>query len=166
MYADDKLVLDGWRQNWNAWYHNFDLPMAAGKPMAIRVEWIPNDGHIALLHNDPLPDADRHSLSLASEVGQAIDYYFIAGANPDEVISGYRTLTGKAVMLPRWAYGFWQSRQRYNTQDEVLDVAAEYRKRGVPLDNIVQDWFYWPEDSWGSHDFDAKRFPDPKGMVD
>ena len=166
LYADDKLMLDGWRQNWNGWYHNFELPMTAGKPVAIRVEWVPDDSFIALLHNNPMPDADRHSLSLASEVASSIDYYFIAGTNADEVISGYRTLTGKAVMLPKWAYGFWQSRQRYNTQDEVLSVAREYRKRGIPLDAIVQDWFYWPEDSWGSHDFDTKRFPDPKGLVD
>jgi alpha-D-xyloside xylohydrolase len=166
LYADDKLVLDGWRQNWNPWYHNFKLPMTAGTPVAIRVEWTPDDGYIALLHNDPLPDAERRSLSLASEVAKSIDYYFVRGGNADEVIAGYRALTGKAVMLPRWAYGFWQSRQRYQTQDELLGVAREYRKRGLPLDAIVQDWFYWPEDAWGSHDFDASRYPDPKAMVD
>jgi alpha-D-xyloside xylohydrolase len=166
LFVDDKLVLDGWRQNWNPWYHNFELPMTAGTPISIRVEWIPEDSYIALLHNDPLPEADRHSLSLASEVAKSIDYYYVAGANADEVIAGYRALTGKSMMLPRWAYGFWQSRQRYTTQDEVLGIAREYRKRGLPLDAIVQDWFYWPEDSWGSHDFDTKRFPDPKGLVD
>ena len=95
------------------------------------------------LHNDPLPAAARHSLSLASEAGHAIDYYYIAGESLDEVIAGYRQITGKAVMLPRWAYGFWQSRQRYKTQAEILDVVREYRRRGIPLDNIVEDWFYW-----------------------
>jgi alpha-D-xyloside xylohydrolase len=69
-------------------------------------------------------------------------------------------------MMPKWAYGFWQSRQRYTTQADVLGVVAEYRKRRIPLDNIVLDWFYWPEDAWGSHEFDKSRFPDPKGMVD
>lgn len=166
LYADGKLIVDGWRQNWNAWYHNFELPMTAGKPVALRVEWTPNDGHIALLHNSPLPQDERHSLSLTSDATTAIDYYYIAGESADDVIAGYRELTGKAVLLPRWAYGFWQSRQRYNTQAEVLDIAKQYRKRGLPLDNIVQDWFYWREDDWGSHDFDAKRFPDPKGMID
>ena len=166
LYADGQLIVDGWRQNWNAWYHNFELPMTAGKPVALRVEWTPNDGHIALLHNDPLPQAERHSLSLTSDATTAIDYYYIAGADLDEVVAGYRQITGKAVLLPRWAYGFWQSRQRYNTQAEVLGIAKEYRKRGLPLDNIVQDWFYWPENAWGSHDFDASRFPDPKGMVE
>ena len=80
MYVDDKLVLDRWRQNWAAWYHNFDVAMAAGMPLKIRIEWIPNDGYLALLHNDPLPDAERHSLTFTSDVGRAIDYYFVAGA--------------------------------------------------------------------------------------
>ncbi|MEJ0087020.1 MAG: TIM-barrel domain-containing protein [Pseudomonadota bacterium] len=166
VFVDDKLVLDRWRQNWAAWYHNFAIELSAGKPAKVRIEWIPNDGYIALLHNDPLPDAERHSLTFTSETGAAIDYYFIVGNSPDEVIAGYRTITGKAVMLPRWAYGFWQSRQRYTTQTELLDVAAEYRKRRIPLDNIVLDWFYWKEDQWGSHEFDPARFPDPKGMID
>jgi len=166
VYADDKLVLDRWRQNWAAWYQNFEVPMEAGKPVKIRIEWIPNDGYIALLHNDPLPAAERHSLTFTSESGRAVDYYFVAGASQDEVIAGYRQLTGKAVLMPRWAYGFWQSRQRYTTQAELLGVVDEYRKRRIPLDNIVLDWFYWPENGWGSHEFDKSRFPDPKGMVD
>jgi len=84
----------------------------------------------------------------------------------DNVISGYRTLTGKASIMPKWAMGYWQSRERYKTQDELLNVVAEYRKRNIPLDNIVLDWNYWPENAWGSHKFDLARFPDAKGMVD
>jgi alpha-D-xyloside xylohydrolase len=166
LFVDDKLVLERWRQNWNPWYHNFELPLTAGKGAEIRIEWEPNAGYIALLHNDPLPAADRHSLSFASELGQGADYYFVGGRDMDEVIAGYRTLTGKAVMMPKWAYGFWQSRQRYNDQEEVVDVIRQYRRRGLPIDNVVQDWFYWREDQWGSHEFDPKRFPDPKGMID
>jgi len=166
VFADDKLLLDRWRQNWNALYHDFDVAMEAGKPVKIRIEWIPNDGYLALLHNDPLPEAELHSLTFTSEVGRAIDYYLVTGASQDQVIAGYRALTGKAVLLPRWAYGFWQSRQRYTTQAELLGAVAEYRKRKIPLDNIVMDWFYWNEDSWGSHEFDKARFPDPKGMID
>jgi len=166
VFVDEKLVLDRWRQNWAAWYQNFDVFMDAGKPVKIRIEWIPQDGYIALLHNDPLPDAERHSLTFTSENGRAVDYYVVAGGSQDEVIAGYRQLTGKAVLLPRWAYGFWQSRQRYTTQAELLGVVDEYRKRRIPLDNIVLDWFYWKEDAWGSHEFDPARFPDPKGMID
>jgi alpha-D-xyloside xylohydrolase len=166
LYVDGKQVIDAWRQNWNPWYRNFELAMRPGERHAIRIEWTPNDGYIALLHNDPLADPDRHSLWLSSEAGQAVDYYVVTGANLDQVVSGYRRLTGKAVMLPRWAYGFWQSRQRYETQSQLLDVLHEYRRRHIPLDNIVQDWMYWREDDWGSHRFDPARFPDPKAMID
>lgn len=99
-------------------------------------------------------------------MGNEIDYYFIYGNSMDEVISGYRTLTGKAQIMPKWAMGFWQSREKYNTRRELLDVLYEFRRRRIPLDNIVIDWNHWPENAWGSHEFDLKRFPDPKGMVD
>ena len=99
-------------------------------------------------------------------MGNVIDYYFIYGNSMDEVISGYRTLTGKAQIMPKWAMGFWQSREKYNTRRELLDVLYEFRRRRIPLDNIVIDWNHWPENAWGSHEFDLKRFPDPKGMVD
>jgi len=166
VFVNGEQVLERWRQNWNPWYHNFDLELTAGQPAEVRVEWEPNSGYIALLHNDPRPEPDRRSLSLASEYGHALDYYFIGADDMDGVISGYRSLTGRAPMMPRWAYGFWQSRQRYNTQEELLSVVREYRRRGLPLDNIVLDWRYWRDDSWGSHEFDATRFPDPQAMVD
>jgi alpha-D-xyloside xylohydrolase len=165
VFADGKEVLSRWRQNWNPWFHNFDLPMTKGKPVDIRIEWEPNAGYIALYDSDPLAPQDRNSLWWSSDVGRAVDYYYVGGQNMDGVVSGYRALTGKAVMMPKWAYGFWQSRQRYETQEQLLGVVREYRKRRIPLDNIVLDWFYWPEDQWGSHDFDKARFPDPVAMV-
>ncbi|MBV9528698.1 TIM-barrel domain-containing protein [Sphingomonas sp.] len=166
VYINGHKVLDRWRQNWNAFYHNFDAELPAGRPADIRIEWEPDSGYIALDHNDPLPDADRHSISFASDAARAIDYYYIGGDSIDNVIAGFHQLTGKAVLAPKWAYGFWQSRQRYETQDQLLGVLHEYRKRGLPLDNIVQDWLYWPQDAWGCQCFDPARFPDPKGMVD
>jgi alpha-D-xyloside xylohydrolase len=166
VFADGKPVLERWRQNWNPWYHNFSLPMAAHKPIKIRIEWEPNAGYIALLHNDPLPAPERHALTMTSDVAKGLDYYVVGGGSADGVISAYRAITGKASMMPQWAFGFWQSRQRYETQEQLLGVLREYRKRHIPLDTIVEDWFYWPENQWGSHDFDTKRFPDAKGMVD
>ena len=77
----------------------------------------------------------------------------------DDVIAGYRTLTGKATIVPQWAMGFWQSRERYKTQDEILNTMAEFRKRKIPIDNIVLDWNYWKQDRNGAarnlmkHDF-------------
>jgi alpha-D-xyloside xylohydrolase len=166
VFVDGKQVLDRWRQNWNPFYHNFDVELAAGSAHKIRVEWEPDSGYIALLHNDPRPEPDRHSLTLTSDFARAVDYYFIPGATMDEVVAGYRSLTGKAPIMPKWAYGFWQSRQRYETQDQLLGVLREYRKRGLPLDYIVQDWLYWPLYQWGCLCFDLARFPDAKAMVD
>jgi alpha-D-xyloside xylohydrolase len=166
VFADGREVLNRWRQNWNPWFHNFELSMQAGKPVQVRIEWEPNQGYIALYGSDPLPTPDRHSLWMSSELGQGLDYYVVAGENADGVIAGYRALTGKASLMPRWAYGFWQSRQRYDTQDQLLDVMREYRRQRIPIDNIVLDWRYWEDPKWGSHDFDPSRFADPKKMVD
>ncbi|MYM39587.1 glycoside hydrolase family 31 protein [Duganella qianjiadongensis] len=166
LLVDGKEVMDIWRQGWNPWYHNFEVSFKAGQPVPLRLEWQPAGGMIAMTHNDPLPAPERHSLTFSSELAQAIDYYVINGENMDKVIAGYHHLTGRAPMMPKWAYGYWQSRQRYETQEQLLGVLREYRKRGWPIDNMVQDWFYWPEDGWGSHDFDQARFPDAKAMVD
>lgn len=163
---DGTDVLDRWRMNWNPWYHDYETNLNAGEKHSIKVDWKPQGGYFHLFHRDPLPAAERNQISFASETGKAIDYYFVAGNNFDEVISGYRELTGKAVMLPRWAYGFWQSRERYKSQDELVAALKEYRDRKIPIDNIVLDWSYWPVDAWGSHDFDKQFFPDPKTMVE
>ncbi|MCK4747442.1 MAG: DUF4968 domain-containing protein, partial [Bacteroidales bacterium] len=103
---------------------------------------------------------------LWSNVADAIDYYVVAGDDLDDVISGYRFLTGKAPMFGKWAYGYWQSKERYHTQDEIISVVKEYRDRKLPIDNIVQDWMYWGDLGWSALDFDPKKFPDPKGMID
>lgn len=167
LYIDDRLIFDRWRVAWNASSNYFDLPMEEGEKYRLRIEWIPDGGesYIALKHLDPLPDDEQNRISLYSEVARQIDYYFINGSDMDDVISGYRTVTGKAPVMPRWAMGFWQSRERYTSQEELLSVVREFRKRNIPLDNIVQDWQYWPTDSWGDHQFDPERFPDPEGMI-
>jgi alpha-D-xyloside xylohydrolase len=100
----------------------------------------------------------------SSEAGDSIDYYVFYGPEPDRVIAGYRTITGTVPMFPRWAWGLWQSRERYKTQEELLGVAREYRRRNIPLDGMVQDWQYWIPQPWGSHAFGV-NFPDPKGMT-
>ncbi|MCI4566360.1 TIM-barrel domain-containing protein [Lysobacter sp. CFH 32150] len=167
LWIDGKLVVDRWRQNWNPWHNEFALEMKPGERHKLRIEWnLIDPSYIALLHRDPLPADEAKNLSLWSEAGQMIDYYFVAGDSSDQVVAGYRQLTGKSVLLPKWAYGFWQSRERYKTQAELTGALDEYRKRKLPVDNIVMDWSYWPENSWGSHDFDKARFPDAKGMVD
>ncbi|MCH5231388.1 MAG: DUF5110 domain-containing protein [Muribaculaceae bacterium] len=157
-----------WRTAWNPNAYKFSLNMEAGKKYPIKIEWIPDGGtsYAGLRVYAPNDPSDQLKMRWWSEMQQQEDYYFIYGNSMDDVIAGYRTLTGKASILPKWAWGFWQSREKYNNQDELLEVVAKYRELGIPLDNIVQDWFYWKEDQWGSHEFDEKRFPDPKGMVD
>jgi alpha-D-xyloside xylohydrolase len=109
---------------------------------------------------------NKMETSLWGKAGQEINYFVIAGANIDEIIAGYRTLTGKATILPKWAMGFWQCRERYKTQDEILNTVREFRKRQVPLDVIVQDWQYWKKDQWGSVTFEPSRYPNPAAMID
>lgn len=107
-------------------------------------------------------------LSLFSESGKAVDYYFVYGKNADAVINGYRRLTGAVPMLPLWSYGYIQSRERYQSQDEIVDVVKKYRQLQVPLDAVVQDWQYWGEDNhnWNAVQFDNPRFSHPKKMID
>ena len=168
MWIDKRLIVDRWRQSWNAFVYLFDLNLEKGRMYPIRIEWIPDGGeaYISLKVKTPIDPVEQNNLSLYSEYAKQIDYYFIYGQNMDSVISGYRELTGKALIPPKWALGFWQSRERYQTQDQLLQVANEYRKLKIPLDNIVQDWFYWKEDQWGSMEFDSSRYPNPKAMVE
>jgi alpha-D-xyloside xylohydrolase len=169
VWVDGKLVVpERWRTAWNPNTYKFTCELEAGKRYPVRLEWKPDGGisYIGLKALSPRPKEEQEALSLWSEMGDQIDYYFIRGNNMDEVISGYRTLTGRSQIMPKWAMGYWQSRERYKTSNELLGVVKEYRKRNIPLDNIVLDWFYWPEEAWGSHEFDASRFPDPKAMVD
>ncbi|MBK7028133.1 MAG: DUF5110 domain-containing protein [Bacteroidales bacterium] len=167
LWFDNKLLLDRWRQCWNTVSTRFTLPLEAGKKHHLKVEWIPdgNESYIALKHLTPQPAVEQNRISLTSEIGDQIDYYFMAGKNADEVIHHYRTLTGKAPIMPKWAMGYWQSRERYKTQDEILETMREFRKRNIPIDNIVLDWFYWKADRWGDHEFDPTRFPDPDKMI-
>lgn len=104
--------------------------------------------------------------SFSSEVGESVDYYFIYGKNADGVIAGMRNLTGKVPMIPLWTYGFWQSKERYKSQDELVDVVKKYRDLKVPLDGIIQDWQYWGNNyQWNAMDFISPDFPDAKKMI-
>ncbi len=102
-------------------------------------------------------------LYISSEVADVIDYYFLYGPDFDKIIASYRDLTGQAPMFGKWAYGFWQCKNRYKSQDEILGVAKKYRDLHIPVDNIVQDWFWWNRK--GEFVFN-KNYPDPKAMID
>ncbi len=100
-----------------------------------------------------------------SEAGKAINYYFIYGPGIDHVVQGYRALTGQAPLFPQWAFGFWQSREHYSSQAQILRNAAEFRARHIPVDLLVQDWQYWPKNLWGAYQFSRRRYPDPAAMI-
>jgi len=102
----------------------------------------------------------KDGTSVTSDVVDDLDYYFILGPSMDGAIEGYRELTGAASMQPRWAFGYVQSKERYQTQDELIDTVKEFRKRQIPLDVIVQDWNYWQSGHWGSPVPEASRYPD------
>ncbi len=105
--------------------------------------------------------------SFWSDMSDNIDYYLVYGENMDEVISGYRELTGKAPMYGKWAYGYWQSKEHYDTQAELMSVAEKYRKLKIPIDNIIQDWDYWNgAANWSGMFFDKTLFPQPREMCD
>jgi alpha-D-xyloside xylohydrolase len=104
--------------------------------------------------------------SYSSESGSMVDYYFFYGPEFDHIIDSYRRLTGRAPMFPKWAFGLFQSQDRYRSEQEVLEVGAGYRKAHIPVDVIVQDWYYWEPLPIGSHVMNSQRYPDPKGMLD
>jgi len=169
VYIDGKEVVpERWRTAWNPNTYKFSTELQKGKKVQLRIEWRPDGGeaYCGLRVSEPRNKTEREQLSVWSEMAKDMDYYFIAGENLDQVISGYRTLTGKASLYPKWVLGFWQSRERYKTQDEIEGTLAEFRKRHIPIDNIVQDWNYWPEDQWGSHKFEASRYPNPQQMLE
>jgi alpha-D-xyloside xylohydrolase len=163
VWIDDRLVMNHWRQTWLTSQDQVKLHLEAGHRYPIKIE---TDGEqqTTLQFRWKTPSKSS-ATSMWSEVGDGVDYYFVYGPTPDEVIAGYRFLTGKATMMPSWAFGLWQSRQRYETSQQSLDVVNEFRRRKIPFDNIVQDWQYWRPDSWGSHEFDPTRFPNPNEWI-
>ena len=118
-------------------------------------------GKNAKIFARPLGDAT----SFRSQVGNAIDYYFFYGPSADEIIAGYRQATGDAPLFPKAAYGFWQCRERYSSQAQMLAAASEFRARQIPVDFIVQDWQYWGNHGWGAYQWDLSHYPDPTNMI-
>lgn len=117
-------------------------------------------GSLMTFNDDP-----RGSFVFLDTVEQ-LDYYFVVGDTLDDIIAGFRKLTGKATLLPKWSYGYVQSKEHYRTQDELVDVVKEYRERGVPLDCIVQDWNTWEPKMWGNKRVDKERYPNLKQAMD
>lgn len=118
------------------------------------------DTYSPMIFND-----NAYGSYLYTEADDELDYYFIAADDMNDIVKEYRSLTGKAAMLPKWAFGYVQSQERYESADELLQVTEEYRRRGIGLDCIVLDWCSWEDGMWGQKSFDPKRFPDPAEMI-
>lgn len=118
-------------------------------------------GKDAKIFARPLGD----TTTFRSEVGDAIDYYFFYGPGADEIIGGYRLATGDAPLFPKAAYGFWQCRERYSSQAQILAAARQFRSKNIPVDFIIQDWQYWGDHGWGAYEWDLKNYPDPTKMI-
>lgn len=169
VYVDNhEAVAERWRTAWNPNAWKFTCQLKAGRRVPIRIEWRPDGGvsYCGLRVATPRTAEEQGRLSIWSEMSRYMDYYFIAGERMDDIISGYRTLTGKAPVYPKWTLGYWQSRERYKSSADIEQTMAEFRRRHIPVDNIVQDWNYWKLDSWGDHTFEAARYPNPQAMLD
>jgi len=164
----EEVVPERWRTAWNPNSWKFNVKVAAHQKVPLRIEWEP-DGDVSycgLRVATPRTDEHQQNLTLWSEMSRDMDYYFISGGTMDGTIAGYRQLTGRAQVMPKWAMGFWQSRERYQSSEDIESTLSEFRRRHIPVDNIVQDWNYWPLDSWGSHEFEKSRYPNPQAMLD
>ncbi len=167
VWINHELVVDRWRKSWNPVIVTAPVSLTRDTKVPVKIQWIPEgESYLSAEWQRPLTADEKNTFAFSSDAGKQVDYYFVHGATMDSVIAGYRHITGKAPIVPKWALGFWQSRERYKTQEEVLSTVSEFRKRKIPLDNIVLDWNYWREPEWGSQEFDESRFADPDQMID
>jgi alpha-D-xyloside xylohydrolase len=155
----DGKRIGGFESFWVPYTAVGTVHLVANKTCSIKVI---GGGSKVKLFARPLGD----TTTFRSQVGDAIDYYVFYGPKLDDVIAGVRTATGDAPMWPKWAFGFWQCRERYSSQQQILDAVAEFRKRKIPLDLLVQDWQYWGKHGWGAYQWDQSKYPDPQAMID
>lgn len=145
---------------------NLWLPPSAGMPVTLKA-----GEHVVQVvcktSNTPTLSwrLNNHETRFRSPHAKSLDYIVFYGQNADEVISGYRNMSGNVPMLPLWAYGFWQCRERYTSGQHLVETIKEFRKRKLPVDVIVQDWQYWGKHGWGVPQFDTTNYPNPEGFI-
>lgn len=99
------------------------------------------------------------------DTADTLSYYIFTGNSLAELISLYQSVTGKASMLPQWAFGYIQSKERYRSSEDLLLTARQFRERKIPVSCLVQDWYTWKEGLWGEKTFDPQRYPDLPAVV-
>ncbi|MFR9578056.1 MAG: TIM-barrel domain-containing protein [Rikenellaceae bacterium] len=165
MKGDIKLIIGGdtivnYSTIWAPTNYSGSKELVAGVEYDVIFQ---NDGASVaggVTYNEP----DFNKTTFTSSVGTKIEYYLVVGDTPSEVIYNYQDLTGRAPLFSKKSYGFWHCRERFHNQQELLENAREYRKREIPVDNIVQDWHYWPNGTKGP-EWDRGKYPDPEAMT-
>ena len=150
-------------------YRGQDILLAQANRTAVNPFLVSTRGYGILWNNTSSSRfCDAHGETFfSSDIADAVDYFVVLGPSMDQAVAGYRHLTGKAPLLGRWAYGYWQSKERYKTGSELIGVLGEYRQRRIPIDNIVQDWSYWGgNDQFSSMRWDSSAYPHPAAMID
>ena len=170
MFGNQALYGLGQHQEGFMNYRGKELLLSQSNVNAVNPVLVSSNGYGIFWDNYSLTkfnNTQKDTLSIWSEMGDNIDYYFLGATNIDGVISAYRRLTGKAQNLPVWAFGYWQSKERYKTQQEVVDIANRYTtKENVPIDVMVQDWEWWEPGKWSGMQFDSTRYPNPEKMTE
>jgi alpha-D-xyloside xylohydrolase len=186
LYIDGRLVVDSWKER-GPETDAYIMDVEAGREYDVKIEYYesgggayakfgwdmvdPGKGENELLERVKIfyrTPGQAEQMTIQSEVADEIDYYFIYGPEADAFVDGMRELTGRVPLYPKWAHGLFMSHMAWNTQEEIKDVVRTHREKGIPLDCIVQDMNYWelhPKNLWGSHLFDAARYPDPAAMT-
>jgi alpha-D-xyloside xylohydrolase len=157
LWIDGVQLLNDWTSRSSVTY-NFRLTFAQNSVHSIRLQYYQNTGD-ATVQLAWITPVSNPLLTWASQAANSINYYFMYGPSPDNVIANYRYLTGEAPMFGKWAWGYWQSKNAYNSQAELLSVENQYRTSNIPIDCIVQDWYYWSPNPWGSDIFNAGNYP-------
>ena len=158
LWIDGVQLLNDWTSRASVTY-SFRLNFAQNSRHSIRLQYYQNlyDATVQLGWIVP---ATVPTLTWTSQAADSIDYYFMYGPSPDNVVANYRHLTGAAPMFGKWAWGYWQSKNAYGSQAELVGVENQYRTSSIPIDCIVQDWHYWNPNPWGSDVFNAANYPD------
>jgi len=167
--SDEGIFGLGQHQDGDMNYRSKKLILVQTNTVAVNPFLVSTNGYGILWDNysKTILKDDEDGMSFWSEVADQVDYYFVAGETMDEIIAGYRFLTGQAPLFGKWAYGYWQSKERYVDGKELVDTVEEFRERQIPIDNIVQDWRYWGENEyWSSMKFEGSIFPEPEKMID
>ncbi len=113
----------------------------------------------------PVNGSADYSMTMEMDAARELDYYFIKGGGMEDVVAGYRHLTGVVSLMPRYLFGYTQSKERYVSSDDIISTLREFRHRHIPIDMIVQDWNYWPQ-GWGYMKMNEKFYPDPAALAD